>query len=674
MSKIDRQSLIRRHDIVITQPDRYSPLTVGNGKFAFTADITGLQTFDTYYRKDGQPLCTLAEWGWHTSPIPKWMKNCEYKYKMYKTGDREVPYPTGQDGQWGSYGYLRENPHRCNLAKVGFKFDKETAIDDLEDICQVLNMYTGVLSSKFRVHHENVEVETCAMYESDVIGVKVKSELLQNGRVSVGIDFPFASSSTEADIGTSAHTANHTEIIAEARNFLKLKRMMDDDVYYVAIGYTNASVTVYENSMELFAHENEITFVIWFSKYDDMTQELTFGDVAASSKNALEHYWEQGGIIDFSDVEDERAKILEDRMIKSMYITRINNCGSMPPAETGVTCNSWFGKMHTEMHFWHAAHFAQFGRPELLDRSLNSYIVYMEKLKAIARRQGYQGLRLPKMIDGEMNESPSYIAPLLLWEQPHPLMLAELMYRVNNDKKILEKYFELIEGTVAFMLDFLMYDEEEGRYVLDAPYIPAQEYHAPEDTKNAVYELEYWHFSFVLYKEWCERLGRTPLPELEKKLENLSLPPVIDGLYPAHENCSDTFECFNIDHPSFLCAYGVLPGWRMDRETVGRTLDKVLEVWEWDTTWAWDYAYLSMCAAKLDRCEQAVDILLMDTVKNRYSLNGHVFQYPGLPCYIPANGSFLTALGFLAAGCDENPGSKFPKDWNVKVEGITRYI
>ena len=42
---IDRRSLVRRHNPVVREPDPLAPLSVGNGEFAFTADITGLQTF-----------------------------------------------------------------------------------------------------------------------------------------------------------------------------------------------------------------------------------------------------------------------------------------------------------------------------------------------------------------------------------------------------------------------------------------------------------------------------------------------------------------------------------------------------------------------------------------------------------------------------------------------------
>jgi hypothetical protein len=42
---IDRQALVRWHNPVVTRFDPFSALSVGNGELAFTADVTGLQTF-----------------------------------------------------------------------------------------------------------------------------------------------------------------------------------------------------------------------------------------------------------------------------------------------------------------------------------------------------------------------------------------------------------------------------------------------------------------------------------------------------------------------------------------------------------------------------------------------------------------------------------------------------
>ncbi|HEV8485143.1 MAG TPA: hypothetical protein VGV87_16490, partial [Blastocatellia bacterium] len=62
---IDRQALVDRHSPLLRRLDPLSPLSVGNGEFAFTADITGLQTFPREY-ESAMPLCTLSQWGWHT--------------------------------------------------------------------------------------------------------------------------------------------------------------------------------------------------------------------------------------------------------------------------------------------------------------------------------------------------------------------------------------------------------------------------------------------------------------------------------------------------------------------------------------------------------------------------------------------------------------------------------
>ena len=42
---IDRFALVSRHDPILQKIDPLSPLSVGNGEFAFTCDVTGLQTF-----------------------------------------------------------------------------------------------------------------------------------------------------------------------------------------------------------------------------------------------------------------------------------------------------------------------------------------------------------------------------------------------------------------------------------------------------------------------------------------------------------------------------------------------------------------------------------------------------------------------------------------------------
>ena len=59
---IDRQAVVARHDPQLRAIDPQAPLTVGNGRFAFTADVTGLQTLPDLYQAPGIALETQARW------------------------------------------------------------------------------------------------------------------------------------------------------------------------------------------------------------------------------------------------------------------------------------------------------------------------------------------------------------------------------------------------------------------------------------------------------------------------------------------------------------------------------------------------------------------------------------------------------------------------------------
>lgn len=55
--------------------------------------------------------------------------------------------------------------------------------------------------------------------------------------------------------------------------------------------------------------------------------------------------------------------------------------------------NSWFGKSHLEMHWWHAAHFALWGRAPILRRSLDWYNAILPFARELALSQGYDAER-----------------------------------------------------------------------------------------------------------------------------------------------------------------------------------------------------------------------------------------------------------------------------------------
>jgi len=113
--QIDRHALVTRHNPHITTVDPWAPLSVGNGEFCFTADVTGLQTFTDYYHEHGIITETQARWSWHTNPNPNGYKLADANRPFTAYG-KTLGYPTNDKspaGQW-----LRENPQDMPLPQI----------------------------------------------------------------------------------------------------------------------------------------------------------------------------------------------------------------------------------------------------------------------------------------------------------------------------------------------------------------------------------------------------------------------------------------------------------------------------------------------------------------------------------------------------------------------------
>ena len=103
-SPIDRKAVVDRHKIRTTATDPKSPAQVGNGEFAFGVDITGLQTF--------VPFNTMAQWSWHSFPLPEGMSEKEYRQVPITAGGRQVYYDLPNPDQPELSAWLAGNPHR----------------------------------------------------------------------------------------------------------------------------------------------------------------------------------------------------------------------------------------------------------------------------------------------------------------------------------------------------------------------------------------------------------------------------------------------------------------------------------------------------------------------------------------------------------------------------------
>lgn len=722
--RIDRKALVRRHNPLLSRVDPSAPLMLGNGNIGFTADITGLQTFPEPYSKLA-PLLTEAQWAWHRFPNPQ----------GHTVRDTEVDIDVR--GHTRRYGYIkdwadatqkpamawiRENPHRFSLGRVTLDLrardGSPARFADVKETRQTLDLWTGTLTSHFVYDGAAVKVVTRVLPDQDTVMAEVSSVLLAQGRLGVCFRFPGVSAALNPDPSDWTSSAAHSTIeLARRAGLVRLKRQIDGTSWHVAIGAPGATIEATQaHAYRVATTSTTLTVMAQFS----LEAGASLPSPAAAARATARHwadYWSDGGMVDFSGSTDPRASELERRVILSQYLMAVNAAGRFPPQEEGLFSNSWNGKSHLEMHPWHSAHFALWGRPQLLEKSLGWYVGFLPKAKQRALEQGVKGAWWPKMIGPDGVDSPSKVSPFIMWQQPHPIYMSELLYRAGGGARVLQAYGELVEETAALLASFAYLDEPSGKYRLGPPIVPVQENFPPLSTFDPGFELAYYRWGIQTAQAWRERAGKGRRADWDAVLARWPDLPQEDGLYlPVRSEpgfwaraagaCkSNAVEesCQNRDHMSFLMPLGWLPGRDVDKATMRRTLDRMRRHWDLRQTWGWDYPMMAMTAARLDAPEEALAWLFFDARNNQFGSSGmtprvhldaHAAAFlpsasgagaqagvgpdgPGYQraaeTYFPSNGGLLLAVALMARGWDGQAGAApgFPKTgWKVRAEGL----
>jgi protein-glucosylgalactosylhydroxylysine glucosidase len=374
---VDRRARVARHSPVVRTFDAFSALSVGNGGFAFTADATGLQTFAEEYKEI--PLATQAEWGWHSFANPSGFRT-EDALQSYDAHGRQVPYLSAQNGPAGKW--LRENPHRLSLARIGFALRRRdgSAVRsaDLTNVEQRLDMWSGTIASRFLLDGRPVGVRTWAHPTRDLVAVRVEADGMDPSWIALRIAFPYGGVTHTGDPADWTHADLHrTDISDRNERTVTWRRTLDTTDYWCraewSAGHSMRALGPHEFLVEPSRGASSFECVVEFSPAQRRDALPSVVTTSQASKNHWERFWSDGGTLDLSASSDPRAKELERRIVLSEYLTAIQCAGTMPPQETGETFNSWFGKAHLEMHWWHAAHFPLWGRSAMLERSLPWY-------------------------------------------------------------------------------------------------------------------------------------------------------------------------------------------------------------------------------------------------------------------------------------------------------------
>lgn len=352
---IDRKSLVSRFNPTRNASSLVTPMQVGNGNFAFGADVTGLQTF--------QPFGILSFWGWKNDSFPPGVTEADidaYHGVSWLNHGRPVEYDFGGGNpieQW-----LISNPNRVNLGRIGLLFlggngSVENVVEgDLRNVKQELDLWSGVVTSSFTFDGQEVTVGVACAQETDVVGVSLTSALVQQGRLGLFVDFPWNDGSAKFSapfVGNWSVPEMHTSSLrrvgskqeSSGQVQAEIEHQMVNATFYTAIAGSSLSVTRQSPVGHRYsirpAGQTSSTFSASFSFSTNSTmtghrvQSISSPDeVVQSSTEAWAEYWSNNGFVDImTGSTDQRAEELQRRIILSRYLMRVNEAGNTPPQE-----------------------------------------------------------------------------------------------------------------------------------------------------------------------------------------------------------------------------------------------------------------------------------------------------------------------------------------------------
>jgi len=689
--KIDRQALVTRHNIRWGWEER-GQIAMGNGEFCFNVDGTGLQTFGGN---------TMAHWGWHSFPLPAGVTREQIpvtgSFIHAKKGERYIGKDTIPKGKEAIGNWMYNNPHITNLGRLRFVRADGGSLT-VEDITsngsRNLDLWTGTHSSRFVVSGDwinngewvnpaemggsgqQVTVTTYVHPDKDQVSVRVESPLIARGIIKVEIAFPYPTLNNEETwVGDFKRTKNNLTTLTQISNSRSdFKRQVDDFTYHVALSYTpGAKITAstYDGGPVWYLECKGLSTLEFSTTYSSTPIGADIPDFSATKEaNAVhwKNFWTNGGAIDLSQSSDPRWFELERRIVLSQWLTAVQAAGSWPSSESGLmNIDPWRGQFHFEIIFFHQAHFGLWNRWDLTDQAVQAYQRFIPTARARAEQFGMKGLEWPKSASPSGRSAPWEGNQSLLWKQPQPLHFAEIDYKIHPNKETLDKWAEVVDGTVEYMVDFLTPDPKTGIYHIQLN-MGRGEWGSSTDNPQV---LAFWHWGIEQGQIWRERMGKKRNPDWDKVLSHLAVFPVKDSIY-VNEN----------GQPMRLGGIlGLMPPSKaVTLETAIRTQARIKEsligrpFGGGGGGAGWGAGMSAVGLAKMGDPKGAVESLL-GGLGTAYEMNGVNRGLGG--SYLPTNGALLYAVAVMAAGWEGAPERNapgFPDDgtWVVKWEGLVK--
>lgn len=345
-SSIDRHAIVSRYNPSRNASSTSTPMQVGNGHFAFGADVTGLQTF--------LPYAIMSDWAWKNDSLPpgrSWADVADYEGAQWDFHGRLVQYEF--DGEPLVQQWLISNPNRANLGRVGLVFlDQQRhpmniSESDLKNVHQQLDLWTGTMTSRFTFDDADITVTTVAAQTSSAVGINVESSLLQTRRLGVYLDFPWNDGSQKFSapfVGSFNATSNHTTTLhlgnGLGRNVQAIvEHTLVASTFLTSVGgdrfaISRDSPAAHRYTILPTSASKSFSLSVAYTPAGEAATISSFSTLAAESARTWEAYWSQHGFIDvFTGSTDARADELQRRIILSRYLMRVNEAGDTSPQE-----------------------------------------------------------------------------------------------------------------------------------------------------------------------------------------------------------------------------------------------------------------------------------------------------------------------------------------------------
>ncbi|KAI0449297.1 Six-hairpin glycosidase-like protein [Xylaria acuta] len=629
---INRQAIVSRYNIVRTAliDSNTTPLQVGNGNFAYNVDNTGMQSF--------LPFNTLSSWAWHNDSLPDKEDVNDYHGVVTLTHGRNVSYDLPDPDLPAASQWLIGNPNRINLGRIGLKYKGVTlSAAQISDPVQELDIWNGVITSTFKANGKAVKVITQGDFKTDSVAFRIESELVASGALEVELDFPYppihsTNYKYEIFVGVYDFPLNHSTDIVKSKGAdeAHIHHRLKETSYFVNLRWrSGARLTLSRNepadSVATTAHRytlskanNSTDGAIEFSA--NFALETQSADLPAAirrrNSKGWNQYWSHGGFVDVTSSPSPKADELQRRIILSQYHVRVNSAASgQSPQESGLMNNGWYGKFHMEQVVWHNTHWCIWGREEHFDDIFPElYETLLPSSIARAKAMGWEGARWPKMTEiSTGRSSPGGINAFLMWQQPHPMFLAELRYQISPTKETLERWDRVLAATADYMASYAWFNKTSGRYDLGPPAYGVTENTHPAETLNLAYEIAYWRYGLDVARRWKQRLGQPVPAKWTAVAAKLASPPQTDGLYAVYEGLNASWwgdPSLNRDPRSVIMLQGFLPDTPAVDPAVGlRTADKLAEIWTDDKIFGWGRPVLALNSARIGNPERAVGYL-----------------------------------------------------------------